>query len=338
MKKIITLLFLLILGMNGSITLAESSQNDTYSVSPVFSEHQTKGVESFFDIRWTPAFTERFEVLITNHSDTSKTYQIQVNKARTNRNGIIDYSDSTPESKTIKYQLTKMIQLPKEVTVPARQSQKVEGTLKFPPASFNGILIAGIHVSEKEIKSDQSTVSNTVSYNIPFVVRGNNDVRPKPKLELKKVSLQYFSSTQSSLDVQLSNQKTTFLKESYFQAKIRTKKGKVITTQSSKIDLTPETDFVYPVKLPKDLPVGEYELVLKVKHENDQWQFKQSFHITDKEAKDIRQRAGVKYDFWFLYILPGLGIVIAIVAILIIIYTRKKGTQNEDRRSKHEKR
>lgn len=303
MKKIIILLFLFILGISGNSTKAEvnESSEGTYSVSSVSSEHQTKGIDDFYDIRWTPSFTEHFGVFITNHTDKAQTYELQVNKARTNKNGIIDYSNSKAESKTASYRLTQMIQLPKEVTVPAGQSQTVEGTLTFPKNSFNGILMAGIHVLEKTSNSSSSTVSNTVSYNLPFVVRGDNDVRPQAKLALDKVSLDSFSSTQSSLDVQLSNKKATFLKESNFQAEIKNKKGEVIIKQSSKINITPETQFKYPVKLPLNLTAGEYQLILNVKHAKDHWEFKQTFHISKEEIKTIHERTGIKDYSWIIY-------------------------------------
>lgn len=303
MKKFIIMLFLLILGIIGNGTMAESGQSSegTYSVSPISSEHQTKGIEDFYDVRWTPSFTEHFGVFITNHTDKSQIYQLQVNKAHTNKNGIIDYSESKGESKTTSYCLTRMIQLPKEVTVPAGQTQKVEGTLIFPQNEFNGILMAGIHISEKKSYSTSSTVSNIVSYNLPFVVRGNIDVRPQAKLELDKVNLDSFSSTQSSLDVQLSNKKATFLKESNFQAEIKNKKGEVIIKQSSKIDITPETQFKYPVKLPLNLTAGEYQLILNVKHAKDHWEFKQTFHISKEEIKTIHERTGIKDYSWIIY-------------------------------------
>ncbi|MFQ6324466.1 WxL protein peptidoglycan domain-containing protein [Lactococcus garvieae] len=343
MKKLITLLLLFILGISGSSALAESNQTseDTYSVSALPSEHQTKGIESFFDIRWTPSYTEKFGLLITNNSDKDQTYQIQVNKARTNRNGIIDYSDTTPESKTSKYQLTQMIQLEKEVTVPAGQSQKVEGSLNFPQASFNGILMAGIHVSEKKSQTNQSSVSNSVAYNLPFVVRGGNDVRPDAKLTLKKVALEAFSSTQSSLDVELSNEEATLLKDSQFQAEIINKKsGKVMAKQSSKLDLTPETDFVYPVKLPKNLPTGDYQLTLKVTHAKDKWSFKRTLHITGAQAKSIQQRAGVKDYSWIIYLLLFLGIITIFVLLFLVRKTRKRNQSIEapNRRSKRKRR
>ncbi|MGV8957797.1 DUF916 domain-containing protein [Lactococcus lactis] len=134
MKKIITLLLLFVLNIGGSGVLANDtqSQKGSYSVSAIPSIHQTEGVESFFDIRWTPLYTENFGILIKNNTDESQTYNIRVNKARTNKNGIIDYSDSSAESDACIYRLTEMIQLPKEVTICAGQTQKVEGTLSFP--------------------------------------------------------------------------------------------------------------------------------------------------------------------------------------------------------------
>lgn len=324
MKKIITLLFLLILNIGGSNVLADNTQasNGSYSVSALPSIHQTEGVESFFDIRWTPSDTENFGVLITNNGDKPQTYNIEVNKARTNKNGIIDYSDNTAELNTSKYQLTRMIQLPKEVTVAAGQSKKIEGSLSFPQESFNGLLMAGIHVSEKKSQESGATVSNTVAYNIPFVVRGDNDVRPKANLLLERTSLEKLSSTQSSLDIHLSNEEATLLKESNFQAEITNKSGKVITTQSSKLDITPETKFIYPIKLPEKINAGDYRVTLKVTHGKDQWKFNKNFTITGEEAKEIHQRAGIKDYSWIIYCII---IIIALVSIgLLLIFLRKK--------------
>lgn len=324
MKKLITILFLFILIIGGSGIFAKSAlaSKESYSVSAVLSEHQSEGIESFFDIRWTPSYTENFSIVITNNSDKDHTYVIQVNKARTNKNGIIDYSDSTAELDTSKYQLTKMIQLPKEITVGAGTSQKVEGRLIFPGKSFNGILMAGIHVSEKKNEKSESGVSNTVAYNLPFVVRGDIDTRPKAKLSLQGNSLDKFSTTQSSLDIHLSNDEARLLKESNFKAEIINKNGKVITTQFSTIDITPETRFIYPVKLPNDIKQGEYKFILKVTHAKDKWEFKEKFNITGEEAREIHRRPKLKNNYWIIYTI--LSIILFI--LLLFIYRKKNKT------------
>ncbi|WP_285047010.1 DUF916 domain-containing protein [Lactococcus petauri] len=340
MKKIITLLLLLILNIGGGGVLADDAQasNGSYSVSALPSIHQTEGVESFFDIRWTPSYTENIGILIKNNTDEAQTYNIRVNKARTNKNGIIDYSDSTAELNTSKYQLTRMIQLPKEVTVAAGQSKKIEGSLSFPQESFNGLLMAGIHVSEKKSQESGATVSNTVAYNIPFVVRGDNDVRPKANLLLERTSLEKLSSTQSSLDIHLSNEEATLLKESNFLAEITNKSGKVITTQSSKLDITPETKFIYPIKLPEKINAGDYRVTLKVTHGKDQWKFNKNFTITGEEAKEIHQRAGIKDYSWLIFIISFFGIILIFVVLYLVRKKRNKQIDASNGRSKLKKR
>lgn len=322
MKKLITCLLLslsfLWLGQTVKAEITDNAQG-SYAASPVLSEHQTEGVTGFFDIRWTPNHTEQFSVRITNKSDSEKTYKLEVNKARTNRNGIIDYSDQKPEDTTAQYQLTKMINLPKEVTVAAQSSQEVPGTLVIPSVSFNGILMAGIHISEKETSQAKEAVSNTVAYNLPFVVRGDIDVRPAAKLSLQKLSIEKLTSKQSCLDVYLTNEQATLLKESKFKVSITDKQHKEVTKQDSKLDLTPETAFIYPVKLPDSLKAGTYDVTLKVTHGKDKWEFKKQFTVSAQDAKTIRNRAKTSKTSWLLY-----SPLVVVVVVIIWIMFRKK--------------
>ncbi|MGN8981115.1 WxL protein peptidoglycan domain-containing protein [Enterococcus villorum] len=338
MRKFIILLSALIIGLTGNNVLADTATTnlpETYSVSPIISAHQTEGVDSFFDIRWTPSETEKFGVLITNNSNHAQTYVIQVNKARTNKNGMIDYSDQTPEKQTTMYQLTKMIQLPKEVTVAGRHSQTIEGSLTFPESSFNGLLMAGLHISEKKSEKKEATIANTIAYNLPFVVRGNIDTRPKAHITLEKYSIEPFSSTQSSLDILLSNGKATLLKESEFVAEIKDSHNKTIVKQSSKLDITPETSFIYPIKLPEKLNAGDYQLVLKVKHKKDKWVFKKAIHLSSQKSKEIRQRALGKDNIRVFYGLLILSAVCIHLLLWLFLKKRKKKHRNKHQKPKH---
>lgn len=294
-----------------------------YSISPIPSEHQTEGVSDYFDIRWTPLAQDEFGIAISNKSSKDKTYMIQVNKARTNKNGIIDYSDDTPEAKDTKYKLTEMVEIPKEVSVPAGSKKVVTGILRLPNKDFNGILMGGVHVSEKIEKKNSQSVSNTVSYNIPLVVRGNIDIRPKAEVELKQVSLEKYSSKQSSLDVLLSNNNANLLKESEFQAEIKDINGNSVTKSSSKIDLTPETTFIYPVKLPEQMKAGTYNLFISIAHGKDYWEFKKEFTISSNESKEISKRSGIKNTPWLLYSLI-IFISLSLVSLLGFILYKKR--------------
>ncbi|AUJ86521.1 DUF916 domain-containing protein [Enterococcus sp. CR-Ec1] len=313
-KKIATTLTLLILSLISISSVYADDKLSSYSVSPQYSTHQSKGVENFFDIKWTPSSKENFSVKITNNTDEEQTYKIEVNKARTNKNGIVDYSDDTPEANEAKYKLTEMIDISKEVKVPANSSENVSGSLTFPKEDFNGLLMAGIHVSEKKTKDSESNVSNSVAYNIPFVIRGNEDKRPDPVLNLKKVTVEKFTSDTYSVDALLENKGPNLMKEVMFHSNVMNEQGQTVFSQESQLDITPETEFVYPVTLPETIKSGEYTLVLSVKRDDsNNWEFSKEFEITKQDEKNIKQVNPYKQSYLKTY-----GFVFAIVSIFLI--------------------
>lgn len=314
MKKIATTLTLLILSLISISSVYADENLSSYSVSPQYSMHQSKDVENFFDIKWTPSDKEKFSVKITNNTDKEQTYKLEVNKARTNKNGIVDYSDNAPEEKDTRYKLTEMIDISKEVKVPANSSENVEGSLTFPKEDFNGLLMAGIHVSEKKTKDSESNVSNSVAYNIPFIVRGNNDQRPKPILDLTQVKVEQFSSDTYSLDARLENKGPNLMKEVKFSSEIKDESGKSILKEDRQLDITPETSFAYPIKLPTTIKSGKYTLILNVEHnKTNKWTFSKTFEITKQDVKKIKDATPSKTNKWLKY-----GIILAIVLILLL--------------------
>lgn len=311
MKKIISIALLLIGYVVFSVNSYAAETATGYSVSPIFSTHQSEGVENFYDILWTPSVFEDFELKVTNNTDQDQTYKIEVNKARTNKNGLVDYSDSTPENSKVLYKLTEMIKMPKEVTVLANSSENVKGSIVFPEEDFNGLLMAGIHVSEKKVEGKQSTVSNSVAYNIPFVVRGNVDKRPDPIVELNSLVIEKFSSDTYAIDVALENKGPNLMKEVSFVSEITDESGKKVVREESQLDITPETEFIYPIKLPSDIKSGKYTLTLSIQHnEKNKWNFKEKFEITNQDVVNIKETTTEKSNFKMF--------IIAIIIVLVV--------------------
>lgn len=324
MKKILLLLSFLFVMVDGEQQV--SAEGDaSYSVSPILSEHQTEGIDTFYDIRWTLGATDNFSVKVTNQTDVEKTYELVINKARTNKNGMIDYTNNTPEDPSVAYKLTEMVKLPKEVTVAPNSSKEVAGYLTFPNQDFNGILMAGIHVSEKKVANSQASVSNTVAYNLPFVVRGNIDKRPTPIIEMMSLKVNQFSSDVYSVDAMLENKGPNLLKEVAMDAQVLDVKNEEIMAQSSQLDITPETTFSYPVKLPSDIKAGSYTLVLKVKHsEANQWEFKETFTISKEEAQAIKQSAHKDGLNWLKNTIIMAFILLLLLVIILAVKLMKK--------------
>ena len=111
-KMIIGLMMLLCLFFTVTPKKVFATPEATYSVSPIFSEHQTADITNFFDISWTPGAVDTFGLKVTNNSDQEQTYQIAFNKAVTNVNGIIDYSNEAADDSTSIYPLKTLVKIP----------------------------------------------------------------------------------------------------------------------------------------------------------------------------------------------------------------------------------
>ena len=326
MKKVLYSFFLLILYLFTQQS-ALATDEMSFAVSPIFSQHQSEGIDNFYDIVWTPGEKEVFAIKIMNNSDKEQTYNILVNKARTNKNGVVDYTDNTPEDEKSTYQLTKLVKIENEVTIPANSTQEIPGTLMFPKEDFNGILMAGIYVSEKKEQGNEGTVSNTIAYSFPFVVRGNIDERPKPILDLSSIEVNQNSSETYAVDVTFENKGPNLMRDVKFEAQLLDTNGKEVLMQESQFDVTPETAFVYPVVLPSDIQAGSYHLILNVKHnETNKWRFEKDIEITKEiaqEIKEIKQTNHKKQLPWQIYIIILLLVVLVLLVIILFVKLKK---------------
>ncbi|MBF7110426.1 DUF916 and DUF3324 domain-containing protein [Pediococcus pentosaceus] len=309
MKKIFTLVFIFVISILTATNVHADHKLASYSVTPIFSEHQTDGADSYFDIKWPPASKESFGIKITNNTKKTKQFEIEVNKARTNRNGIVDYSDRTPEKANTVYKLTQMIRLPKEVEVAPNSSQIIHGSISFPAKDFNGILMAGLHFTEKTTAVKKNTVSNTIAYNIPFVIRGNHDQRPTPRLSLDQLKMTKPNLSTYELDAKLTNHHQNLLKSVKTVSTIKNMDNKTLKKETKRIDITPETTFENPIQVPKNIKAGQYKLVLTMQHGKNHWKFEKNFKIKPADLKVAKRHQIQNHSALFI----GLAVIALIV-------------------------
>lgn len=315
---------LALFGVGVQSVLADSQAS--FSISPIISEHQTNGVTGFYDITWTPGQRDEFGVVITNHTDKAQTYIITLNKGQTNKNGIIDYEQSRTDQSKYQYDVTKLAYLPKEVTIAANSSETVKGSIVFPKDDYNGILLSGLEVSEKTssgASKKNSSVSNVVIYNIPFILRGNIAKRPRADLKFIDLTVSQYSSDRYAANFKLENVNANLLKNVQVVSTILNKSGKIIETKKSEITITPETVFDYPIVLEKSYPAGKYVVKLVVTHgDSDKWTFNKSFAVTKAQYKQIKQLKKIgKTQLWKKF---GLTAVIVFLMTFVWWLSRKK--------------
>lgn len=114
MNKVMKVLMLSLLMMVYQTISVKAESSGGYSVAPILSQYQTKGVTNFFDIRWTPKETDVIGLRITNKDNKEQTYTIEINKAETNRNGIVDYSNKKAEKENAKLKIKDVLKIEKK--------------------------------------------------------------------------------------------------------------------------------------------------------------------------------------------------------------------------------
>ncbi|WP_406835102.1 DUF916 domain-containing protein [Lactococcus lactis] len=330
-KKIILLCFFFSVFFLGGISAKAASP--AYYITPIFSEHQTKAVTTFFDLRWTPNKSDKVGITITNNTDKDKNFEVNVNKARTNSNGVVNYTDSSKESlKSEQPTITSMVDFPDSVTVPAHQSQTVYSTINFPENDFNGIKMAGVVVKEKGTNTKSQ---NVISYALPLIIRGNIDQRPTSEITFGKFDLKQNNFHTFALKLPISNEKETLLKDTQVQVKIINSANSTVWKKNAKFLMTPETSFTYNQAINKRLDAGKYKVQLIVRHAGNVWKSTQNLTISAQKAKKIAKTVPKGSLFSYLK-KPIVLVIVTILGTLLVIalsiaiwsYTKKGKSSN----------
>ena len=332
MKSILKVLMVLsvfpFVGLCGGVNSFASTPD--YYISPIFSAHQSKNVTTFFDLRWSPGESDKIGITITNTTDEDKTFQIKVNKARTNGNGVLDYSDGSKEaSDATQPTITSMVAFPKSVDVAAHGSQVVYSTINFPQKDFNGIKMGGIEVEEQHSSQEKQ---NVVSYVLPLIIRGNIDQRPQAKITFGKFDLKQSTFHDFALSLPISNINATLLKDAQVDVTLKRSDGGVAWTKSSKFLITPETSFVYNPTIDKDLKAGTYKVELVIKHGEERWENTQELTVSKNTASKMKQttKAGNNFSVskkkTVLLVIATVICTLFIIVLVVLLYRKlKKG-------------
>ncbi|MBZ1509601.1 DUF916 domain-containing protein, partial [Leuconostoc mesenteroides] len=75
------------------VSAEENNSQVGFSVSPNYNEAQNKE-SSFFDLLVQPNSKQTISITVTNTSKEDSNYTVKVIQASTNKNGVIDYTDS----------------------------------------------------------------------------------------------------------------------------------------------------------------------------------------------------------------------------------------------------
>lgn len=139
MKKILITVAFFFLSSQLVPYIAQADDNMAYSVSAVIPENQIDKTLTYFDLKMEPNQKQEIVLNVSNASDKEEIIVITPNNAKTNQNGVIDYSQSKGEGdSSLTVPLTSVISEAQEVGLAPNESKQVTFTLQMPEKEFDG--------------------------------------------------------------------------------------------------------------------------------------------------------------------------------------------------------
>lgn len=322
-----------LIGMSVSSTRvhADSRSSDmAYTVEANLPKSQVNQKVSYFDLQLNPGSKETVSLHIANTGKNTSTFDIVANQATTNKNGVIDYSDSTSKKDpSLKVDLNEIVSpVKKTITLEAGKEMDVPFGLTMPSNSFDGVVLGGFHV-QKRVEDEKTSSKNVMIKNRYAFVVGleiqNMPNQVTPDLKLPKAGAGLDNSYTSIL-VNLQNPTATIIHKMNVEGSI-TKQGKdTVLYKSSKKNMAvaPNSNFDFPVSMKKNaIQPGKYTAHIKASSEDNKytWNLSKDFEIKADKAKKLNAKAvEVKKDTtWMIYVAAGVVVALLLIIILLLI-------------------
>lgn len=332
LKQLMIVLFFVLFGLFLPQTVQAGSP--ALSVQPEQAASQRDASVSYFDLLVKPNQAENLKVKLTNNSQRKIVVDVKAATATTSNAGSVDYTGASNHSDTsLSYQLSKLVKGPKKISVPANGSVVYTSQLKMPAANLDGIL-AGALVFQPQISSSSQTsgqmkIVNKYNYTIALLVRNSTSV-PQPKLKIGTIKAKR-ATNQNQIAIHFRNVAAQYANRVRVETKVTHPNGKVTTKNQSKIQMAPNSQFDYAVKLSDKVPSGKYRVKTtayydknadgkytdsKGDHYDHQVTKSQTVQITNRQADKLNQAARQsKGGLPMIYII---AIIIGVILVLLL--------------------
>ena len=318
-----------LLVMIGIFTFSYSSKADSndFSVIPILPENQNKDVFSYFDLTVVPNQKQELKIKVTNNSNESVKYNIYVNTATTNQNGILDYSISEFEKdESMKLSVKECVYAEEtRIELPPESSKDVTLRLSIPASPFEGIALGGITV-EPVIDDKKEGISNLFTRTLALQLSESKE-NIVPKLEGGAVLVSQ-ENLRNNVKFELRNTTPVIIPKVKAEITILKQGSKTPIVEETKEQLSfaPNSKFGLMTEWKQQFDPGNYTYNINLKDEKGHsWKFTKEFEIKDEVAKDLNEKSVDVKDntIWIYLIIPFILLVVALLSMLYILIKKK---------------
>lgn len=321
-----------LLVMIGIFTFSYSSKADSndFSVIPILPENQNKDVLSYFDLTVIPNQKQELKIKITNNANENVKYNIYVNTAATNQNGILDYSISEFEKdESMKLSVKECVYVEEpRVELPPKGSKEITLRLSIPETPFEGIALGRITVEPVPvIENKKEGISNLFTRTLALQLSESKE-NIVPKLEGGAVLVSQ-ENLRNNVKFELRNITPVIIPKVKAEITILKQGSKTPIVEETKEQLSfaPNSKFGLMTEWKQQFDPGNYIYNINLRDEKGHiWKFTKEFEIKEEIAKDLNEKSVDARDntIWIYLIIPFILVVIALLSMLYILIKKKK--------------
>ena len=307
-------------------------------------DNSLKPDAGYYDLLMTPGQKQTLEISFTNNTSKPLTVNASINGAKTNRNGLVEYGDSTIENDaSLKNDFQSVVKGPEKITLKANETKDFQYTINMPKEKYDGVLVGGLQFVKEEDteKAEGTQIVNRYAYVVPILLK-ETDVELTPDLAFNSVAATS-ENGRNSIVLNFSNVVATYVKEMTAEVNI-SKKGSqdiLYTRKKNAMLMAPNSFMDYYVSLNGDpMVAGNYMAQILITSGNQKWEWQEDFKITEKEAKKFNEQdvnLTDEDDFNWTLVVIVIAVVIVFVALFLLINkkfmtTKKKAKPKKKKR------
>ncbi len=262
------------------------------NIRPILPDNQKNKQNQFFDLEVTPGLEQVLEIEFTNNTDDPMRFDVEANSAKTNINGIIDYSTSNKnENTSMVFQFSNIVDIDPFIIIPPNEKKIFLANIKLPEDQFDGIVAGGLifNLHNEEDEEKQNQIESKISYTIG-VVLSQNDNQVVAKLDFDNVNVERIDF-RNYIQATIQNNQPMIMDNVNLLADVKKKgESKVLYSKEKKdVRLAPNSNFTLQLDTTgnKAIEAGTYVLNMIATYEDKEWTWSEEFEVTDSTVKSL---------------------------------------------------
>lgn len=344
LKKMIEVTSMLMLFLSILVihTIRADADQLRFTVQPDIPSNQVDMDSPWYDLLLDPGESQTLTMLITNLSDEEIVVIPEIAQATTTPFGSVDYApNDILLDASVLHDVTELLSVPDYVAVPALGNTRLEIELQMPADHFDGMLAAGITLSEQVVEriiDDENqagesqagmTLENRFRLSVAILLR-NSLTGIAPELGLVGAGAGHLNF-RNVVNAYIRNPQPRFLSNVEIHAEVTDRNTGAILFQGAVEEpgaqFAPSSMMQFPVPL-NGMPfeAGQYTMRVRAVSPDEEWDLSYDFEITAEEAarlnaEDVTLELN---DFPWRMVLIGLAIFLLVLVIFLAVLLKRE--------------